>query len=329
MGVGGSRYGLRPTRPPPADAQLDMKSSPAFIQLGSTARDCLANGQRGKVLAVFSKVIYLLTEADELFWISSDDSPMHRRCAQVPPPLPGLMAGSPFHVMDHRLTVDPDIIFDLGDASIWNAPSPDSIIPIANLPSSIHSFFSHLDLSQAKGFGNFIPQILSLSENKSTQSEFTDPILQFSNPLVLDMARACLHHQPSRLPEIADKLIGLGTGLTPSGDDFLGGMSFAVHHLQAAYPDSDFTAYTIPIESYRSRTHSISFTLLKDHASGHAIEPLHQIINGILSGESFESISPSVSQLTQIGHSTGWDLLTGLLVGLLTVNGLQSLPTLE
>lgn len=306
-----------------------MQPSSAFTQLGTTARDCLANDQRGKVLAVFSKVIYLLTETDELFWIASDDSPMHRRCAQVLSPLPGLEACSPFHVADHRLTVDPEFLFEIGDPPLWLPPRANQILDVASLPARIHSFFSQLDLSQAKGFGNFIPQIVSLSKNNSTETEFTDPILQFSIPLVLEIARACLDHQPSHLPEIADKLIGLGTGLTPSGDDFLGGFLFAIHYLQAAYPDFDFTDYKLQIESYRSRTPLISFALLKDHASGHAIAPLHQIINGILSGESFESISPSVSQLTQIGHSTGWDLLTGLLVGLLTVNGLQSLPTLE
>ncbi len=307
-----------------------MNSSSAFTQLGTIARDCLANGRRGKVLAVFSKVIYLLTETDELFWIATGDALMHRRCALIPSPLPGLEAGSPFRVADHRLTVDPDFVFEIDSASPWHAPLTTRVLDIPQLPERIHAFFSHLDLSQAKGFGNFIPQILSLSQSESIQpSLFTDPILQFSHPLVLDIARACLEHHPSRLPQIADKLIGLGTGLTPSGDDFLGGLLFAIHHLQSAYPDFDFTNYKLQIESYRSRTPLISFTLLKDHASGHAIEPLHRILNGILSGESFENISPSVSQLTQIGHSTGWDLLTGLLVGLLIPNGLQSLQTLD
>jgi hypothetical protein len=72
------------------------------------------------------------------------------------------------------------------------------------------------------------------------------------------------------------------------------------------------------LDAYRARTHTISFTLMNDLAEGHAIAPLHQIINGLLCGVSAERIYPFVSQLTRIGHSTGWDLLTGLLVGLLT-----------
>ena len=285
-----------------------------FTQLGSSARACLTAGQRGKVLAAFSKAIYLLTEAEELFWITTDTSPMHRRCAQTSSPLPGLVAGSLFHVQSSNLVVDPDFVFDADHASTWNEPHLNSVIDITELPPRICSLFSDLDLSHAKGFGNLIPQILSFSK-----TNFTDPILCHAQPLVLDMARACLDHQPSRICSFAGKLIGLGTGLTPSGDDFLGGMFFTIHQLQATYPDNDFSEYVIPLDPYRSKTHLISYTLLNDLANGHAIAPLHLIINGLLCGDSFEDIAPFVSQLTSFGHSTGWDLLTGLLVGLIAV----------
>jgi hypothetical protein len=286
-----------------------------ITQLSSHARTCLSPGQRGKVLAVFSKAIYLLTDAEELFWIAADDTPMHRRCLRISSPLPGLLTGAPFYVQDHRLIIDPDFVFHLGDASTWNLPHPDSIIHIMDLPARIHSFFSSIDVSHAKGFGNFIPQILSFSPG-----DFSDPLLRRAQPLVLGMASACLDHQPSRLPEIADKLIGLGAGLTPSGDDFLGGMFFAFHQLQAAYPETDFADFRLPPESYRTRTHQISYTLLNDLAHGHTVAPLHHLVNGLLMGEPFENLFSYIRQLTSIGHSTGWDLLTGLLVGLLAAD---------
>lgn len=297
---------------------MPIRMKLTFTRLGSSAHACLTSGQRGKVLAAFSKVIYLLTETDELFWITTGDSPMHRCCAQVSSPLPGLLTGSLFHAQDQRLMVNPDFLFEIDPASPWGEPHLNSLVDIAELPSRTYSFFSSLDLSQAKGFGNFIPQILS-----SSIINFTDPILRHAQPLVLDMARACLDHQPSRIASIADKLIGLGAGLTPSGDDFLGGMFFALHQLQAAYPESDFAAFIFPLEPYRMRTHQISYTLLNGLAHGHAVAPLHHIVNSLLSGYSFEAVEPYVSQLTSIGHSTGWDLLTGLLVGLLAANPLR------
>ena len=304
-----------------------MKSSSAFTQasithMGTSAHACLTPGRSGKVLAAFSKVIYLLTNDSELFWIVSDDSPMHRRALKVSSPLSGPKAGSPFHVQDQRLTIDPGFAFDMEHALLWREPqtSCNNLVEMTEIPARVQTLFSSLDLSQAKGFGNFIPEILRLAQNEPTflQSESSDPILVFTRPFVLEIARACLEKQPSQMLQIADALIGLGAGLTPSGDDFMGGLLFAMKNLQSAYPDSNFIDHAIPIEIYGSRTHLISFTLLQDLANGHAIAPLHQIINGLLSKESLESIYPSVSQLTQVGHSTGWDMLTGLLTGLLS-----------
>ena len=297
--------------------------SPAQIrQTGIIARTCLTSGQRGKVLAAFSKAIFLLPEAGELFWIAAEDAPLHQRCARIDTPLPELSSGAPFHIKDQCLTIEPGFNCGVDRASLWQAPrlEPNQVLEITRFSARVYAFFSQLDLAQAKGFGVFIPHILARAQNEPVipAGTFADPILLFAQSLVLDMARACLEHDPSRISRDADQLIGLGTGLTPSGDDFLGGLSFAVTILQTAYPHSRLIRHTLPVEAYRSRTHVISFALLQDLASGQAIAPLHHIVNGLLTGQSFESIYPFTSRLTQIGHSTGWDLLTGLLTGLLS-----------
>ncbi len=291
--------------------------------MGASARSTyLAPGQRGKVLAAFSNAIYLLADDSELFWIVSENAPMHRRALKISSHLPEAQAGASFHAQDQLLTIDPGFVYDMNNASVWSAPSIDqnNTVDIGDISMRIQTLFSSLDLSQAKGFGNFIPGILRLAQNESICPKFisADPILVLAQPFVLEIARAYLENQPSRISQISDALIGLGAGLTPSGDDFLGGLLFAINIFQAAYPDSNFINHAIPIEIYRSRTHLISFTLLQDLANGHAIEPLHRLINGLLGGKSPERIYPSVSQLVQVGHSTGWDLLTGLLTGLLS-----------
>jgi hypothetical protein len=135
------------------------------------------------------------------------------------------------------------------------------------------------------------------------------------------MARACLKGNAGLISENAERLVGLGTGLTPSGDDFLGGILFAIKMLQTYYPNTINIALRFSIENYSSRTHPISFGILKDLADGSAVEPLHQIMNHLLAGTTISCSYSYVSQLTDIGHSTGWDLLTGLLTGLLVARG--------
>jgi hypothetical protein len=299
-------------------ASIDSQSQ--ITQAGTFARSCLASGQRGTVLAAFSQAVYLLTEMGDMFWITTADAPMHRRCLQTVSPLPGLSAGARFQVRGQILVIDPFCSLEMGSASEWHEPYPDQVVELDFLYSRIHTFFTTMDYSQARGFGIFIPSILSLFRETPVDLviEPSDPILIYARPLVMNMAGACLNHQPPGISQSADSLIGLGAGLTPSGDDFLGGMFFALKTLQSYYPDMVCREYLPALESNHSRTHLISFTLLNDLANGHAVAPLHHIINGLLSGESTERLYPFVSQLNQVGHSTGWDLLTGLLVGLLT-----------
>lgn len=295
-------------------------SQSRITHAGTIARACLMPGRHGSVLAAFSKAIYLQSEAGELFWITTEDAPMHSRCAQISSPLPMLSAGSQFHVDGRSLMLDRVLICDMEQASEWREPCTDQVVEAASLYSRVHTFFTALDYSQARGFGHFIPSILSLYQEASANlvSEPADPILLYARPLVMSMAYACLEHQAASISQNTGLLVGLGTGLTPSGDDFLGGMFFALKTLQSYYPDMFFHEYQPALEPYRSRTHLISFTLLNDLADGHAIAPLHHILNGLISGRPAESIYPFVSQLTRIGHSTGWDLLAGLLNGLLT-----------
>jgi hypothetical protein len=292
-------------------------------QIGTLAHAHLTPGQRGKVLASFSKALYLLTSDAKLFWIASADAPMHRRALKSSAPLSGLQAGLLFHVHDQRLIIDPGFAFDMNTASVWNAPSIDqnNIVDVNEIWVCIQTLFSTIDLSQAKGFGNFIPDILRLAQDGSIspQLESSDPILARARPAALEIACACLENQISRISQIAEALIGLGAGLTPSGDDFVGGLLFCLNNLKTAYPKLNSINPSF-LKPYRARTHQISFALLQDLANGYAIEPLHHIINGILSGESFELIQPSILQLTQVGHSTGWDMLAGLFTGLLIIH---------
>jgi hypothetical protein len=272
------------------------------------------------VSAVFSKAIYLLTKEGDLFWITREDAPMHTRAVTVPSPLPNLMAGSPFRVERTRLIVGDSFAFELDNPSLWQTYLIDSrdAIEISKLAARTRSFFSNLDTSQAKGFGTFIPLILSSSRNESnpTLAKFADPILLFAQPIVLRLVHACLRRDNSLISENVNALIGLGSGLTPSGDDFIGGLLFALHILRNTYPSSSWLQF--PVERYSAKTNLISFNLLSDLTQGYAMEPLHETAYRLLSEEPFERIYPFVIQLIHVGNSTGWDLLAGLLTGFLS-----------
>jgi hypothetical protein len=95
---------------------------------------------------------------------------------------------------------------------------------------------------------------------------------------------------------------------------------FGRYLLSCHYPELDFLAvdgFSDWIETCRPGTNRISFTLLKDNAFGYAPEPLNRFGNALLGTGPIESAASAASTLTSLGHSTGWDLLTGFLTGML------------
>jgi Protein of unknown function (DUF2877) len=301
---------------------FSIGSQSKITQAGTIARACLAPGQRGRVLAAFSQAIYLQSEMGELFWITTEEAPLHRRCAQISSSRPKLSAGSQYHMDGHDLIVDRAVVGNIEQVIEWHKPLMDQVVNPAALYSWTHTLFTYLDYSHARGFGTFIPSILSLGRGnpESFASEPDNPVLKYAKPYVMDMASACLGGHAAPISQFANSLIGLGEGLTPSGDDLLGGMFFTLRLLHQHYPDLRLPDFTCTINQYLTRTHFISYTLLQDLTHGHAIAPLHHIANGLLCGRSIDELYPYISQLSRVGHSTGWDLLTGLLVGLLATH---------
>jgi hypothetical protein len=293
-----------------------------ITQAGSIARYCLTPGQHGHVLAAFSKAIYLQSSSSELFWITHLESTMHRRCARVNSILPDLSPGSSYQVESRNLKFENEVTIGLEQAIQWDEPCRDPAMAEALLFPCVQTFFSSLDYSRARGFGTFIPPLVLLSKGEPVNRlpDPTDLVLAHAYPLVMDVAHACLENRHSDISKFSKKLVGLGSGLTPSGDDFLGGMAFAIHVLQFNYPDLELPDFNPEVDYFQLRTHPISFALLSDLVHGHAIAPLHQIANDLFCGQSFKYLQPYVYQLTSIGHSTGWDLLAGLLTGLFTMS---------
>jgi hypothetical protein len=115
------------------------------------------------------------------------------------------------------------------------------------------------------------------------------------------------------------KLIGLGPGLTPTGDDFVGGLLFAVQQLGTAYPDRvrrDLARRNAFLERAHGETSQISFAILCDLAHGHGPEPMHALMLALLHGEEPARALSATEAITRIGHTSGWDMLAGVLIGL-------------
>jgi hypothetical protein len=122
----------------------------------------------------------------------------------------------------------------------------------------------------------------------------------------------------------AEQLMGLGPGLTPSGDDMLAGVLVALRLLGRAAGATravwlaDWLAATVAFDA-RTRTTPISATLLHCAAQGQACADVLAVLRGVAGHRPLE---PAVHRLLRLGHTSGADLAWGLHTGMSAVVGL-------
>lgn len=114
-------------------------------------------------------------------------------------------------------------------------------------------------------------------------------------------------------------LIGLGPGLTPSGDDLLVGYLTGLWCL--AQNDSQRIAFVRSlgnaIHSLANQTNEISRTYLFHAGRGQVSSTLTALAQAICHGKDQDQLLPLFTAAAKSGHSSGTDAITGLLFGLL------------
>ncbi|GAC1461505.1 MAG: hypothetical protein PVSMB6_21910 [Steroidobacteraceae bacterium] len=107
----------------------------------------------------------------------------------------------------------------------------------------------------------------------------------------------------------AERLIGLGPGITPSGDDYLGGLLVALRACGRSTQAESLWRWLKPRLS--ARTSALSAAHLAAAAEGEAHEALHACIESLFSHH--DSWDEARSRLDAVGDCSGWDALAGAL----------------
>jgi hypothetical protein len=308
--------------------QTDVSNRTIVVNaMGEAAFDLLSPDGIWRVLASVSRAIYLTNAQNELLWLAESAIPLHRRGLQIHGPIPRPPVGVEYQAVDGVLTAESEEVIYYGGSPIWRPPfsSPVYAVPLPALPGLVLETYQHfLDWPKPAGLAGLIPSILNsvAHRNRRGDMEGIGEAAAEYWPMIRGLVQAGISSDFHFLKLNALQWIGLGPGLTPSGDDFLGGFFFALHKLGQTYPDLSKIKnwnYSDFIIENKSRTHIISYTFLKDHAAGFAMEPLHAFANGLLAGHPIEQNLQYALRLVTVGHSTGWDLLTGFLAGMAVI----------
>jgi hypothetical protein len=150
---------------------------------------------------------------------------------------------------------------------------------------------------------NFIPQNPFEAEVSNMLEKRT---LLLFNELLNDRITSALPHAVS--------LVGLGPGLTPSGDDFLTGL-FTIFNMKnnPFYPYRSFCEEVL--KKARTLTNDISYMTLKKAANGKVRDSIISFLNSILV-EDDQDLILSLNKLLNIGSSSGTDIAYGIVFGM-------------
>ena len=284
-------------------------------------------GFSGRVLAVLSDVAYLSGRDGELLWLFREGVPLHGRGILLSFPLQCLHSGQDFLMEGHSLKIGRDLAIDLSRTVEWT-PNPlrkreiGPLVRVTDLVRQLPGIIAP-DISD-DGPGQVILGLASILNgwNEATFSpeSWQLPIL---SPVFALMSH-CLEGGLSEIETRGRELVGLGPGLTPCGDDFLGGLFFAAHWLQEAYPGElrlETQSIFNLIHWAKNQTHPISHVVMSDLAVGQGPEPLHNLLRLLLKGEDHDGRTmDAIDCLSKIGYTTGWYILAGVLTCLLSVD---------
>jgi hypothetical protein len=115
------------------------------------------------------------------------------------------------------------------------------------------------------------------------------------------------------------RLIGLGPGLTPSGDDFIVG--YLAGLWSTAGSDPSRVRFMSSLGAWLSRaaagTNAISCTYIKSAINGNVSEPIATLAQRFGQSNSMDSVREATRTALQVGNTSGADGVLGLLLGCL------------
>jgi len=284
------------------------------IRIGPIAADSLARPRAGRVIAVFDRGFYIAFGA-ELVFLGAADLAMGPLNLSTSAPertswkLGGARIDDRVTVTDEYLIVGSRFRFALADVPVWQPePAPVTLDPVTPSPADVSRGLAGF---REAADGRLPLEGLGSLVGRATDEAPLEKVMARARPCVRELrdwlVEAFRGRETPPAPDCAG-LIGLGPGLTPSGDDFIGGVWIAAHELRA-----EEVAHRLwgLIQPRLDATNGISRGHLRAAARGFGQRDIHDAIGAMLKGRA-DDYRALIDGIDGIGHSSGWDAIAGV-----------------
>jgi len=279
-------------------------------EIGIIAQTKLAKETEASVMGITSRGLFLLLPSGWVLFVSPDiyRGPLTLNYSAGPDDFSFLSSGLPARVYpDHIAIADQGLIIHTGQAAPWQAPSlPKSALPLSQRKLKLALVARQLLTRQPPSeFSVLIPVVLGFEEINKAQG---NPVY----PLVKRLQQALREGQLAAIADRLETILGLGAGLTPSGDDLTAGILLALTrwgHILAPDIKIKTLAEDVVQRAYRKTT-TLAANLIECASQGQANERLILALDGILSGHA--DAPTCADYLAGWGHTSGQDALAGM-----------------
>jgi hypothetical protein len=301
-----------------------------IARAGVLARKICRRGGRGEVAAVFERCLYVRI-GDEFLCIGGPaigNGPL-TLIASVRVSDLGLHRGEGASISERGIALG-GLLFDLDQCETWRPPRwavpnvwPGDIGAAIARRAATESppdglayalFAAHttpLARVARPRVARFETWLSEQIRGSSCPAKAGHPAISGSE--ILSRRRRLLDRPPARTmtndglsANAVASLIGLGPGLTPSGDDFLMG---ALALLDALGQTKIHAALAQAVtDTAPALASPLSACFLRAAAAGHVGESLYDAVASVLSG----NVDAAVAAARRVGHTSGWDMLAGV-----------------
>jgi len=168
-----------------------------------------------------------------------------------------------------------------------------------------------------EGLGQLLTHVDEIAAGKMPQTFGLNIVAKAVLPRLIDLINATKSENVEGVKRAAQKLIGLGPGLSPSADDALSGLMAALWWVSHSLNKDIDRVKKIneTVVSCSNKTTLLSQQLLKHAAKGETNERVGELLEAILAGADL-NVESGIKEVLKIGETSGIDTVVGVLVGL-------------
>ncbi|WP_066308283.1 DUF2877 domain-containing protein [Bacillus sp. FJAT-29814] len=209
------------------------------------------------------------------------------------------------YVVNKVLYIEDKLALSIDKAAAWQGQIPSYPSNVEVLKRNLMTMKEYLRIHGKAG---------GIKKPLVTNSPFEAEMAEMLEKRVALFLDELLNNRMSHALPHAVSILGLGPGLTPSGDDFLVGLFTVLNMKNCPYNKWWLFCDAVTTKA-KTLTNDISYMALKKAATGKVRESIISLLNSLLIGNE-EDLILSLNKVINIGSSSGTDIAFGLIYGL-------------